>query len=104
LAEEWVLVVWLVATTAAIRASGPIALGGREFPPRAMNVVTFLAPALLAALVTTETFRRSDDSSLTLDERALSLAAAGAALALRGGIIIAGAAALLVTAAARAVL
>ncbi|MGH2923784.1 MAG: AzlD domain-containing protein [Solirubrobacterales bacterium] len=104
MAEQWVLVISLIATTAAIRASGPIVLGGRELPERAMNVVTLLAPALLAALVTTETFRGENDSSLTLDERALGLAAAGAALALRGGIIVAGAAALLVTAAARAVL
>ncbi len=104
MAEEWILVIWLVATTAAIRASGPIVLGGRELPERAMNVVTLLAPALLAALVTTETFRGEDDSSLTLDERALGLAAAGTALAFRGGIIIAGIAALAVTAGARAVL
>jgi len=104
LADKWILVIWLVVTTAAIRAAGPIVLGGRALPGRAMNVVTLLAPALLAALVTTETFRGEDDSSLTLDERALGLAAAGAALALRGGIIIAGAAALAVTAGARAVL
>ena len=104
MADGWVLVIWLVVTTAAIRASGPIALGGRELPDRAMNIVTLLAPALLAALVTTETFRGDEGSSLTLDERALGLAAAGAALALRGGIIIAGIAALAVTAGARAVL
>ena len=104
MADKWILVIWLVVTTAAIRAAGPIVLGGRALPGRAMNVVTLLAPALLAALVTTETFRGEDDSSLTLDERALGLAAAGAALALRGGIIIAGAAALAVTAGARAVL
>jgi branched-subunit amino acid transport protein len=104
LAEEWGLVLLLVVATAAIRASGPIVLGGRELPGRAMNIVTLLAPALLAALVTTETFRGSDDSSLTLDERALGLAAAGAALAFRGGIIIAGIAALAVTAGARALL
>jgi len=105
LGDEWVLVVCLIVTTAAVRATGPIVLGGRELPGRAMNVVTLLAPALLAALVATETFRgEDDDSSLTLDERALGLAAAGAALALRGGIIVAGAAALLVTAGARAIL
>ena len=104
MADEWVLVLWLIVATAVVRAAGPIALGGRELPDRATNVVTLLAPALLAALVTTETFRGSDDSSLTLDERALGLAAAGAVLALRGGIIIAGAAALLVTAGARAIL
>ena len=101
--EGWVLVVWLVATTTAIRGAGPIALGGRELPSRAMSVIGLLAPALLAALVITETFG-SDGSDLNLDERALGVAGAGAVLALRGGILLAMAVAMALTAAARAAL
>jgi branched-subunit amino acid transport protein len=103
LAEQWVLVAWLVATTAAIRAAGPVVLGGRELPARAMAVIALLAPALLAALVVTETFG-GDGSELTLDERALGVAGAGTVLALRGGILLAMAVAMALTAGARAVL
>jgi branched-subunit amino acid transport protein len=103
LAEGWVLVVWLVATTAVIRAAGPVALGGRELPARAMGVIALLAPALLAALVVTQTFA-GEGSELALDERALGVAGAGAVLLLRGGILLAMAVAMALTAGARAVL
>ena len=103
MAEEWALVAWLLVTTAVIRASGPVALGGRELPARATGMIALLAPALLAALVVTETFR-GEGSELTLDERALGVAGAGAVLALRGSILVALAVAMAVTAAARALL
>lgn len=52
-ATAWVLVGGCAAVTAAIKAAGPIALGGRALPAWFSSVVTFLAPALLAALVAT---------------------------------------------------
>ena len=103
MADAWVLVIWLVATTAVIRAAGPIALGGRVLPARAMGVIGMLAPALLAALVVTETFG-GESSELVVDERALGVAGAGAVLALRGGILLAMAVAMALTAGARAAL
>jgi branched-subunit amino acid transport protein len=103
LGDEWVLVGCLVATTAAIKAAGPVTLGGRELPARAIGVIALLAPALLAALVVTETFG-GEGSELTLDERALGVAGAGAVVALRGGILLAMAVAMALTAGARAVL
>lgn len=103
MAEEWALVAWLLVTTAVIRASGPVALGGRELPARATGMIALLGPALLAALVVTETFR-GEGSELTLDERALGVAGAGVVLALRGSILVALAVAMAVTAGARAVL
>jgi branched-subunit amino acid transport protein len=102
LAEEWTLVAWLIATTVVIRAAGPVALGGRDLPARAMGVITLLAPALLAALVMTETFG-GVDSDFTVDERVLGVAGAGAIVALRGGILVAMAVAMALTAGARAV-
>jgi branched-subunit amino acid transport protein len=99
----WVTVLALVVTTALIRASGPVILGGREFPPRLLGVVALLAPALLAALVMTETFR-GEGSSLSLDERALGVAGAGAVLALRGSVLVAMGVAMALTAGARALL
>ena len=70
MADAWALVLLLIVTTAIIRASGPVVLGGRELPPRLLGVVALLAPALLAALVMTETFR-GEGTELTLDARAL---------------------------------
>ena len=103
MAEGWVLVAWLVVTTALIRASGPVALGGRRLPERAVAVIALLAPAILAALVITETFG-GEGSKLTVDERALGVAAAGGALALRAPLLLTLAVAMAVTAGARALL
>jgi branched-subunit amino acid transport protein len=103
LGEEWIVVGSLIATTAVLKAAGPVALGGRELPGRAMSVIAFLAPALLAALVVTETFG-GEGSSLTLDERAVGVAGAGAVVLLRGGILLAMGVALALTAGARAAL
>jgi branched-subunit amino acid transport protein len=103
LAETWTVVIWLVVTTALVRAAGPVALGGRELPARVMAVVALLAPALLAALVITETFGGTD-GDFTVDERVLGLAGAGGVLALRGGILLAMAVAMAVTAGSRAVM
>lgn len=102
MADGWALVGLLIVSTALIRASGPVLLGGRELPARASAVIALVAPALLAALVVTETFRGTG-SELIVDERALGVAAAGVALAFRGSIIVAAAVAMAVTAGARAI-
>ena len=64
-------------------------------------MISLLAPALLAALVMTETFR-GEGSELTLDERALGVAGAGVVLAFRGPLLLALALAMAITAGARA--
>jgi branched-subunit amino acid transport protein len=53
MSTAWELVMGCAAVTFAIKAAGPIALGGRELPAWFSSVVTLLAPALLAALVAT---------------------------------------------------
>jgi branched-subunit amino acid transport protein len=103
LAETWTVVAWLVVMTALIRAAGPVALGGRELPGRLTAVVALLAPALLAALVITETFGGTN-GDFTVDERVLGLVGAGGVLSLRGGILLAMAVAMAVTAGSRALL
>ena len=95
----WVAIVAVTLASAAIKAAGPILVGGRELPPRANAVIALLAPALLAALVVTETF--GDDGPLVLDEKALGVGAAAVALALRAPVLLAVAIAALVTALAR---
>jgi branched-subunit amino acid transport protein len=47
------LIAGCALVTFAIKAAGPIALGGRELPERFTSVVALLAPALLAALIVT---------------------------------------------------
>ena len=83
----WVTIVAVALASAAIKAAGPVLVGGRELPPRAISVIALLAPALLAALVVTETF--SEDGHLVLDERAIGVAVAGVALALRVPVLVA---------------
>ena len=55
------------AVTAAIKAVGPIALGGRELPTWFTSVVILLSPALLAALVATQAFAEADRIALDAD-------------------------------------
>ncbi|HLM77327.1 MAG TPA: AzlD domain-containing protein [Rubrobacteraceae bacterium] len=96
----WVVIVAVALASAAIKAAGPVLVGGRELPQRATAVVALLAPALLAALVVSETF--GEDRDLVLDERALGVAIAAIALALRAPVLLAVALAAATTALVRA--
>jgi hypothetical protein len=69
-----------------------------------MAVIGLLAPALLAALVMTQTFGSEGSSELVLDDRVVGVAGAGVVLALRGGILLAMAVAVALSAGAHAVL
>ena len=95
----WVAIVAVTLANVAIKAAGPIMVGGRELPPRANSVIALLTPALLAALVVTETF--GEDGHLVLDERVLGVGVAGVAVALRAPVLLAVILAALVTALAR---
>jgi len=102
LADTTLVVAVVIATTALIRASGPVLLGGRELPERVNSVIVLMAPALHAALVMTDTFR-GEGSDLMVDERALGVAGAGVVIALRGPLLLALAVAMALTAGARAI-
>jgi branched-subunit amino acid transport protein len=96
----WVTVIATGVVTLALKAAGPILLGGRELPPRISGIATLVGPALLAALVAIGTF--ADGRSLALDERVLGVAAAAVAIRLRAPILVVVVLAAAVTAAARA--
>jgi len=83
----WVTIVAVALASATIKAAGPVLVGGRELPPRAGAVIALLAPALLAALVVTETF--GEDGQLVLDERAFGVAVGAIAVALRAPVVVA---------------
>ncbi|TML62409.1 MAG: hypothetical protein E6G22_08270 [Actinobacteria bacterium] len=96
----WIAVVIIGAATVALKAAGPVLLGGRELPARVRALVGLLAPALLAALVVTQTL--ASDRHVVVDARLAGVAAAAATLRLRAPILVAVAVAAAVTAAIRA--
>jgi len=98
--DTWLVVLFVGIATAAFKASGPVAIGGRELPPRLLRLVEALAPALLAALVATQAF--ATDGELVLDARALGLAAALVAIVFRAPVLVTIVVAAVVTALARA--
>ena len=93
----WAVIAIVGAGTILFKASGPVLLGSRELPPRLAAVVEVLAPAMLAALVVTQTV--GGDRELVLDERLVGLAAGGVAVWLRAPLL-----AVMVVAAAAAAL
>jgi branched-subunit amino acid transport protein len=99
--DIWVTIAVLAACTIAIKAAGPLALGGRSLPARVTSVTRLVAPALLASLVVYETFN-AEGGGLVVDARLAGLAAAGATLAARLPIVVAVAAAAGATALVRA--
>ncbi len=82
MSEVWSTIIALALITAAIRASGPVALGGRALPPAVLRVIALVAPSLLAALVMVETFA-GGDQTVELDARAIGVAAAAVVLVRR---------------------
>ena len=82
----WLCVILVGAATIALKAAGPVLAGGRELPAGAGRVVNLLAPALLAALVATNTF--ASDEQLVLDERAAGLLAGAVAILLRAPLLV----------------
>lgn len=101
MSDTWLTIAILAPATALIRASGPVALGGRKLPSRVRSLIALLAPALLAALVVTETFG-DHSGSLVIDERVLGVAGAGLVCARRGPMLAAIGVAAVLTATARA--
>jgi uncharacterized membrane protein len=77
----WVTIAVLALATAGLKLAGPLLLGGRALPARAMGIIELLASALLAGLVVVETFGKG--RALTLDARALGAVFAVLALTRR---------------------
>jgi branched-subunit amino acid transport protein len=71
--------------TVAIKAAGPVALGGRELPERFSGVIVLLAPALLAALVASQALADGKELALGADTAG---AAAGGLVTWRTGSIV----------------
>ena len=85
MSEVWLTVIVVGVATVAIKVLPTLLLGGRNVPPRVTGVFEALAPALLAALVVTQTF--GGDEELVLDPRAAGLGAAALAVAMRAPVV-----------------
>jgi len=94
----WTAIAALTVICFAIKAAGPVALGGRELPRAAERLIVLLPAALLTALVVVQTF--ASGRELVLDARAAGLGAALVSVALRASVLVV----LLVAAATAAVL
>ena len=74
----WAVVGLCAVTTFAIKAAGPVALGGRDLPDWSSRVIQLLAPALLAALVAVSAL--ADGDELHVGAETAGVAAAGLVL------------------------
>ena len=84
--DVWITVGVLTVICFAIKAAGPVALGGRDLPRWADRLIVLLPAALLSALVVVQTF--ADGKELVLDARAAGLAAAFVAILLRASMLV----------------
>ena len=98
--EIWLVIALCALVTAAIKAIGPVALGGRELPEWASGVIALMAPALLAALVCVAAFADGEEWSIGPDTA--GVAVAGVLLWRGANIIVGVVVAAVVTAALRA--
>ena len=83
---SWLVIGVVGAVTIAFKASGPVLLGKRELPARVASVVEVLAPAMLAALVVTQTV--GGDREIVIDERLAGVVAGGIAVWLRAPLLV----------------
>jgi branched-subunit amino acid transport protein len=97
--DAWLVVVLVGAATIALKATGPVLLGGRPLPTSLTGVVALLAPVLLAALVVTQTV--GGDNELVLDARLAGVGAAAVAILARAPVPVVVVLAAVVTALAR---
>jgi branched-subunit amino acid transport protein len=86
MSNAWLIVLLVGAATVALKGLAPVLLGERQLPAPVERVNGALAPALLAALVLTQTVGAGQ--ALTVDPRAAGVAAAAVALLLRAPLLV----------------
>lgn len=77
----WTSIAVVAVANFAIKAAGPVLLGGRQLPQLVVDVIALLASAILAALVVVGTF--SENGRLSVDAQTAGVAVAGAAFLAR---------------------
>lgn len=86
MSEVWIIIGVVAAATIALKAVGPVLVGGRPLPEHLTGIVELLAPALLAALVVTQVV--GGDEEIVLDARLVGLGAAVVAIVLRAPLLV----------------
>ena len=97
-----VVIIGLGLGTYALKAAGPLLLGGRRQPAAVERIAQLLPAALLASLVVVSTV--AGDRALVVDARLAGVVAGGVALRLRAPFIVVVAVAVAVTGVVRALL
>jgi branched-subunit amino acid transport protein len=77
----WITVLIVGAGTAVLKAVGPVGVANKELPPRVTELLSMVGPAILAALVVSETFAHG--RHLVVDARIAGVAAGAVAALLR---------------------
>ena len=81
MSAAWITVVATGAGTVVLKGVGPVGVAGRALPPRIAELMSMVGPAILAALVVTETFAHG--RSLVVDARLAGVGGGAAAVLLR---------------------
>ena len=81
MSAAWACVVAVGVGTFALKAVGPVGVSGRRLPAHVVELLEMVAPAILAALVVTETFAHG--RSLVVDARLVGVAAGLVAIVFR---------------------
>ncbi|CAA9534326.1 MAG: hypothetical protein AVDCRST_MAG85-3958 [uncultured Solirubrobacteraceae bacterium] len=84
-AAAWIIVAGCAVVTFAIKAAGPVALGGRDLPDAFSRVIVLMAPALLAALIVTNAL--ADGDRLAIGADTAGVAAGALVVWWRGSIV-----------------
>jgi branched-subunit amino acid transport protein len=95
----WVTVVAVGAGTVLLKAVGPVGVADRQLPKRVGDLLAMVGPAILAALVVSETFAHG--RSLVVDARLAGVAAGAVAVVFRAPLWVVVVAGALATALAR---
>jgi branched-subunit amino acid transport protein len=77
----WATVLAVGLGTVVLKSVGPVGVAGRRLPQQVTNLLVLVGPAILAALVVTETF--ASGRSLVVDARLAGLLAGIGAVLLR---------------------
>lgn len=81
MSAAWITVLAVGAGTVLLKAVGPVGVANKELHPRVAELLSMVAPAILAALVVTEAFAHG--RHLVVDARIAGVAAGAAAALLR---------------------
>jgi branched-subunit amino acid transport protein len=82
--ERWFVVIGVGLTAIALKASGPVLLGGRGLPARSREAIGLLPVAILSALVVSQTLVTG--RSIAIDARVVGVLVALALVVLRAPI------------------